>query len=90
MGGNQHLILNRQGVMSKHIRASIRYEAMVQIDDNQGLFALAEALPSLKEKMLRELKQSILKRTENLTTDMLTYEEVIIPDTNQLQGSRNE
>jgi hypothetical protein len=66
--------------MSKYIKASIRYEAMAQIDDNQGLFRLAEAVPMMKEKLLRELKQNIIKRTENLTVDNLTYEEVIMPD----------
>ena len=66
--------------MSKYIKASIRYEAMCQIDDNQGLFRLAEALPTVKEKLLREIKQNIVKRTESLTVDNLVYEEVIMPE----------
>jgi len=66
--------------MGKYIRASIKYEAMAQIDDTQGLFRLAEAVPIYKEKLLRELKKNIVARTENLTVDSLTFEEVTMPE----------
>lgn len=66
--------------MGKYIRASIKYEAMAQIDDTQGLFRLAEAVPKFKEQLLQELKKNIADRTAKLTVDSLTFEEVIFPD----------
>lgn len=66
--------------MSKYIRASIKYEAMIAVDDSMGLFKLAEAVPELKDKLLKEVKASGVKALETLTADKLTFEEVIMPD----------
>lgn len=66
--------------MSKYIRASIKHEAMMQIDDSVGLFRLAEAVPEFKARLLKQLKRGIQDKIDRLTVDMLTYEEVVMPD----------
>lgn len=66
--------------MGKFIRASVKYEAMIAVDDSMGLFRLAEAVPELKTKLLQEIKKNGREKLEKLTIDKLTYEEVIMPD----------
>lgn len=58
----------------------IRLEGLIQIDDTQSLFVLAELVPSVKEQLLAEVKKSGIDRLKGLTVDGLTYEEVIMPD----------
>lgn len=65
--------------MAKYIRASVRFEALVQIDDHQSLFRLAEMVPAIKDKLLSEVKRNVAARAKGLTVDSLTFEEIIMP-----------
>lgn len=66
--------------MSKYIRASIKYEAMMMVDEGMDLFKLVEVVPELKEKLLKEIKKNGYEKLDKLTADKLTYEEVVMPD----------
>lgn len=66
--------------MGKYIRATIKYSAVVKVDDTVGVLRLAEALPDLKKRLVQNMKREVIEKTTKLKTDSLEYEEIEIPD----------